>query len=1761
MQIDSVAGTPSIAPDGVSGTTVATPDVFGTDFGTVLIACFFSGIGNVATAAARLGNFPSGFPMAKVSSHCEIQPRLLSMLRDRHPGSLCFGDINNVLDHSAVLVACNAAIAVFAFNCEPYSIQGNAKGDKDPRADSIIWIFDYATRFKPKIIVLENVKGFLIWRCAGKHHPEDGSITGPAFENLSLRLQRAGYHFQWVILHPWQFKVGHSRARLFMIATRLDVFHAVGEVNVDAPGASQAPAPQGPSAMADGLPVLVTHTPIAELFAESDDFYVKIAPASKLIALAQPCDYCDFKPHWAGNFRDENGDLERVWASSGLSPSTSFKLSRGRISSHHFLYKGDIVAITTLGKAALLQVPFESLPCLYGGSLGPGDSAACLDHDLCNKVLGSCIDSESLQFILKAAVLHVNSEVVRAMSNLQVATARVSFPSAYRLPSAPPTAALASVTIPELAAFVTTASAVPGLAFDTPDNDNPPPALDEALLQASVKVELERWEAKIARLDDAYDSSRNWGACSFDFGEHTFCDVHEDDMQDLCHTFPNHFECPPQPEANVLANRASVAFVLNCFCRPKGKLSDRMALQSKAIRVVLRKYRDQVELHAASDTTTLVSPSLARWHAGQADALADGVDATPAGALRDAQLARLHGSPLQAARSALLPNTVPATGRHPWSGMTPPERCSHRAYFDTETGQTNLDFASVGLYSSLLYTAAGSPPRQASNNDGTLYRQMACVPTFTIHHDPARQERPGVGPTSDAFATVYARSWADQSQAMQESNAKLFSMPYSSVYQNHSDHVRFDCLPGNGGYLPASFDTRDFNGIANFDDTSDFSNKYPDVLFVWLPSRTHSRDAREIPRMAPTSQYKGSIKERVTPKSNSYAACEILGGNVAATTKIILRDRPAMVVLGMLASLWSVSPLNDGVKLSVAMCRHPRLGARTPAAMQHLPLDIWTRVFSFVDSSDDIYPAIANAFCNLGYKQLQLEAFNGIKFVVLAADEVALPMGFPSYFNSVLVPSPRLRPACKHSASIPGVDDALRLSAFTSIIDNVRAFLRPQSSYRVNALTDVWPLEHQALYKKLMDYELKRALHLVNGGDPAAFPPHETVVFDQCHLHPDARGIYWDLRDYYRVLNENGQDYPWLIVPLFSKEVRPGKLNHNAIRTLTKRHAGTSAYGDLETPDGLKFGVNNNAAIATHGYARGNWAKSYEFFDIGDADIRTYADRGWIRFSDQVCFIPLSIVPQNSVVKPGKDPKLIRRRVIDLTYDGTRAKEAQLTPSGERYSNLSLNARSNIEDQAPLVFANFDQFERQVMTLAQSGLPVVIFKCDGDAWYKQFPRRLQEINDGVTSWPDFSGDEPVMRLFYDLTLQFGDSCAAHRTYRATYMIIWIFLQDCADRPAVSEQVRGWQKLQLDLLARGDINRTDLSYVNAEGFIDDFMFACLRGEEYRLLASFLALMQVLGFDVSAKKLLAEAAPGFVKPILGFIMNTKDKTASLPEGWSRTFVSEIDAVLNGSRAVNLKCVQKLGGKAIRVVTLFRAVRGFCNGIFLAVRHHKQGSAQARRAVDSGIQQCYVTPFVDDLRLLRELLLLAPTRKLMLEPAKISTVSSGVDCTDSDASTSWGFGACVIVGSKIYYMYDEWTDDERETFDIADFEGIALDFAYRYFPRVVPEAFARKRFVGRVDNENVEYAVRHSSTKKGVLSLVIKNLMSSQVQHSFSFTVSRVSSADNILADALSRGDLDVFIGLAQDLQLTPVRVILSPSQRSTQCYADVKADYSS
>jgi hypothetical protein len=85
---------------------------------------------------------------------------------------------------------------------------------------------------------------------------------------------------------------------------------------------------------------------------------------------------------------------------------------------------------------------------------------------------------------------------------------------------------------------------------------------------------------------------------------------------------------------------------------------------------------------------------------------------------------------------------------------------------------------------------------------------------------------------------------------------------------------------------------------------------------------------------------------------------------------------------------------------------------------------------------------------------------------------------------------------------------------------------------------------------------------------------------------------------------------------------------------------------------------HNNAVPPKHSIICSNWKASYEFFDIGNADIETYKKRGWIEFVPEggpPC-IPFmctyTSVAQNTAPKTGKNPKEFRRRVLDCGYDG-----------------------------------------------------------------------------------------------------------------------------------------------------------------------------------------------------------------------------------------------------------------------------------------------------------------------------------------------------------------------------------------------------------------------------------------------------------------------------------------------------------------------------
>ena len=512
---------------------------------------------------------------------------------------------------------------------------------------------------------------------------------------------------------------------------------------------------------------------------------------------------------------------------------------------------------------------------------------------------------------------------------------------------------------------------------------------------------------------------------------------------------------------------------------------------------------------------------------------------------------------------------------------------------------------------------------------------------------------------------------------------------------------------------------------------------------------------------------------------------------------------------------------------------------------------------------------------------------------------------------------------------------------------------------------------------------------------------------------------------------------------------------------------------------------------------------------------------------------------QNTVYKD----ELRRRRVLDCSHPRNGSGKV----NGKLYANLSLNSRIDIKNQAEVDFSNFDRVAAKAMSLARSQLPVRLFKTDGDAWYKQFFRRLSCIADGVASWPDFDGDPAILKMFHDYRLQFGDASAAHRAYRVCYMTVWLALQDAAQRPAKNPAVRAWQKLQLEMMEAGLINETNLATSDMDGFIDDFMGIALAGEDWELLASLLALMDLMGIAYSRKK---TEAPHYKKNILGFILDMMRRLASLVPGWSQQFVAEMWEVEKLTSPIGVGTVRKLGGKAIRVCCIIAPLRAYCNGIFTCLRALKRKNK---------LSFAHQRMFRHDIGVIRSTLEGAPSARLLSEPTKRASIADGALHVDTDASTKWGLGAVLFARDTAYFLYESWTEEEKEVFDIAELESIAYDMAFQFFPAVAPEHFARKNLVGRIDSEVARFAFQGLKTSKGVVDMCVKGVLRSQVRSHYHLHTLRVATKDNVFADTLSRGDLPGFIMAMSHSGKKLVRLRLSAAQRSTAAYAKVKAAY--
>ena len=156
----------------------------------------FSGIGGFSLAMQRVGiDFDSHYAS-------EIDKYARSIYAKRFPRSVQLGDVRKIGDELGTI-----DIITGGFPCQTFSIAGARRGFEDTRGTLFFDIARLADIYKPRYMVLENVKGLL-------NH--DGGNT---VRVILDKLRGLDYHVQMLLLNTKDFDVPQNRERVFFICS------------------------------------------------------------------------------------------------------------------------------------------------------------------------------------------------------------------------------------------------------------------------------------------------------------------------------------------------------------------------------------------------------------------------------------------------------------------------------------------------------------------------------------------------------------------------------------------------------------------------------------------------------------------------------------------------------------------------------------------------------------------------------------------------------------------------------------------------------------------------------------------------------------------------------------------------------------------------------------------------------------------------------------------------------------------------------------------------------------------------------------------------------------------------------------------------------------------------------------------------------------------------------------------------------------------------------------------------------------------------------------------------------------------------------------------------------------------------------------------------------------------------------------------------------------------------------------------------------
>lgn len=156
-----------------------------------------------------VGGFELGFEKAKGKfkfkciGFSEIDKFACRVLKYKFPNVENYGDVSKIDPHKLP----DFGLLCGGFPCQAFSFAGKRKGFKDTRGTLFFEIARIIRAKRPKVVLLENVKGLL-------NHEK-----GKTYRVIVQTLAGLGYDVQWMVLNSKFFGVPQNRQRVFIIAS------------------------------------------------------------------------------------------------------------------------------------------------------------------------------------------------------------------------------------------------------------------------------------------------------------------------------------------------------------------------------------------------------------------------------------------------------------------------------------------------------------------------------------------------------------------------------------------------------------------------------------------------------------------------------------------------------------------------------------------------------------------------------------------------------------------------------------------------------------------------------------------------------------------------------------------------------------------------------------------------------------------------------------------------------------------------------------------------------------------------------------------------------------------------------------------------------------------------------------------------------------------------------------------------------------------------------------------------------------------------------------------------------------------------------------------------------------------------------------------------------------------------------------------------------------------------------------------------------